>query len=70
VFWFFNERFLKMLSRKEVALAFLVWAMMPWHWVFVGQPKWSAFPYDLAYLLNTLFGWFDMPANLESWPFF
>jgi len=51
-------------------LAFLVWAMMPWHWVFVGQPKWSAFPYDLAYLLNTLFGWFDMPANLESWPFF
>lgn len=69
VFWFFNERFLRTLSKKEVSLAFLVWAIMPWHWVFVGQPKWSAFPYDVAYLLNTLFGWFDMPANLESWPF-
>ena len=69
VYWFLNERFLRTLSKQEVSLVFLIWAMMPWDWVFMGKPKWSAFPFDVAYLLHYLFGWFELPAHIDDWPF-
>lgn len=69
VYWLFNEDFLEKLTRREVTLLFTTWALMPWGWVWAGAPKWSAFPYDIAYALNRLFGWFTIPANPALWPF-
>ncbi len=69
VYWLFNGNFLNKISKIEISLVFLIWAIMPWGWVWQGTPKWSVFPYDVAYLLHGLFGWFDVPANLAFWPF-
>jgi hypothetical protein len=33
------------------------------------MPKWSVFPYDVAFVLHKVFGWFDVPANPTLWPF-
>jgi len=68
-YWLFNQDFLAKISRSEISLIFVAWTIIPWSWVWAGQPKWSAFPYDIAYLLNKLFGWFNVPAALGSWPF-
>lgn len=64
-----NQKFLSMLSDKEVALGFLAWILVPWAWVWGGLPKWSAFPFDVAYALHQLFGWLTVPADPSFWPF-
>jgi hypothetical protein len=69
VFWLFNQDFLENLQRWETSLIFVVWAMIPWSWVWRGMPKWSVFPYDVAFVLHKVFGWFDVPANPTLWPF-
>jgi hypothetical protein len=38
-------------------------------WIWIGAPKWSLFPYDVAYVLHRAFGWFTLPENLAAWPF-
>lgn len=65
----FNRDFLEGLTRREVALVFTGWALMPWYWVWGGIPKWSVFPYDVSYVLHELFGWFNIPADPALWPF-
>ena len=68
-YWLLNLDFLSKISRREAAWLFVIWAMMPWSWVWDGVPKWSAFPYDVAFILHHLFGWFDIPADPNGWPF-
>ena len=68
-YWLLNGDFLGKIRRVEVALLFALWAIMPWSWVWEGKPKWSVFPYDVAFVLHQAFGWFDVPANPSSWPF-
>lgn len=68
-YWLFNSDFLEKISKREISLIFSIWALMPWGWVWGGTPRWSAFPYDIAYILHRLFGWFDVPANPALWPF-
>lgn len=68
-YWLRNPDFLSRLGRREVALVFMLWAVMPMSWVWIGQPKWSMFPYDVAYVLHQAFGWFTLPDNLALWPF-
>jgi hypothetical protein len=57
IFWLLNGRFLASLSNRSAAWLFLAWVIVPWGWVWGGIPRWSAFPYDLAYLLHHWFGW-------------
>jgi hypothetical protein len=68
-YWLFNQDFLKNLAKREISLLFTAWALMPWGWVWGGAIKWSAFPYDIAYVLHRLFGWFNVPADPALWPF-
>jgi len=68
-YWLFNREFLEKISKGEISLIFIIWAIMPWGWVWEGKPKWSAFPYDVAYILHRLFGWFNVPPDPASWPF-
>lgn len=68
-YWLLNQDFLAKLSRREVSVVFTLWALMPWAWAWEGKPRWSAFPYDLAYVLHHVFGWFEVPANAVVWPF-
>jgi|GEM_PF-650864 hypothetical protein len=71
VFWLLNEDFLKKISNKEISLIFLIWAIMPWGWVWEGEPKWSVSPYDITMLFHWLYGWFTIPLPPEffQWPF-
>ncbi len=69
VYWLLNQDFIEKLTKREISLLFTAWAMMPWGWVWGGAPKWSSFPYDIAFVLNGLFGWFDIPENPAVWPF-
>ncbi|VXC06812.1 hypothetical protein [Massilia sp. 9I] len=68
-YWLLNQDFLGKVGRHETAWLFIIWAMMPWSWVWDGEPKWSAFPYDVAFVLHHLFGWFEIPADPSRWPF-
>lgn len=75
-FWLFNCEFIGSLSKQLVSGLFLLWIIIPWGWVWQGMPKWSVFPYDIAFFLswlfdtNRLFGWSLVPAHPASWPFF
>lgn len=68
-YWLFNPDFLARLGRRELAWLFVGWIIVPWIWVWKGVPKWSVFPYDVAYILHQWFGWFDVPAEPALWPF-
>ena len=69
VFWLFNNNLSNQLSNRFVSWIFLAWLVVPWGWVWAGEPKWSVFSYDIAYLLNQSLGWFSVPPNLALWPF-
>ncbi|UJS22728.1 hypothetical protein [Thiothrix winogradskyi] len=69
VYWLLNREFLTQFTDRQVAGLFLLWLLIPWSWVWIGEPRTSALPYDLAWLLNNMFGWFDVPANPALWPF-
>lgn len=66
--WLGNRDFLAYLGDRFVAWLLLAWVLVPWAWAWGGEPRWSAFPYDVAFLLNRAFGWFELPADLASWP--
>jgi hypothetical protein len=68
-YWLLNPDFLSRLGRREVALLFGLWVVMPMSWVWMGAPKWSLFSYDVAYVLHQAFGWFALPERLAAWPF-
>jgi hypothetical protein len=69
VYWLLNPEFLNQISNKLTGWIFLLWAISPWFWVRGGTPMWSAAPYDFAYLLHQIFGWFDLPPDPAAWPF-
>jgi hypothetical protein len=70
-YWLLNKDFLNKISKREISLIFIAWVIMPWSWTFIGEPKWSVFPYDVAYVLHELFGWDTIPPSPHShyWPF-
>ncbi|MBO1325252.1 hypothetical protein K2X14_08005 [Acetobacter sp. TBRC 12305] len=69
VYWLSNPDFLETISRREASLLLTAWSLMPLSWVWMGRPKWSVFPYDIAYLLHTTTGWLNLPNHLAEWPF-
>jgi hypothetical protein len=69
-FWLANPQFLGSVERREAAALLTLWFVVPWAWVFAGNPTWSVLPYDIVYGLNKLFGWFTVPDTFVSmWPF-
>lgn len=69
VYWLLNPDFIEKLTKREISLLFTAWVLVPWGWTWVGAPKWSVFPYDVAYILHKVFGWFSVPADPSLWPF-
>jgi hypothetical protein len=69
VFWLLRIDLSARLSDRFVSWLFLVWLVVPWGWVWAGEPKWSVFSYDVVYLLNRSLGWFSVPPNAALWPF-
>lgn len=69
MYWLFNTPFLASFSNRQAAALLLLWIVIPWGWVWIGEPRSSALPYDLTWLLHTLFGWFEVPSNPALWPF-
>jgi hypothetical protein len=68
-YWLLNRDFLGKLGRREVAFIFAIWVILPFSWVWEGVPRWSVFPYDVAYVLHQAFGWFAVPEDAMLWPF-
>lgn len=64
-----NRAFLQSLSGRLVSVIFGLWLLVPYPWVWRGTPYSSLFPYDVAYLLHRLFGWFQGPTNQWLSPF-
>lgn len=69
VYWLFNRPFLASFTNEQVAWLLLLWLLIPWGWVWIGEPRTSALPFDLAWLLHSVFGWFEIPENPALWPF-
>ena len=63
-----NPDFLLSLNGRFVSWIFGLWLVVPWPWAWGGRPLVSIFPYNIAYLLHRLFGWFSVPANQPMWP--
>ena len=64
-----NREFLRSLDGRITASIFGLWILVPWPYVLGGTPKWSVFPFDIAFLLHKYFGWFNVPTNQPMWPF-
>jgi hypothetical protein len=64
-----NREFLQSVSTRFGTWLFGLWLIVPWPWVWLGQPRVSVFPYDVAWLLHRWFGWFSVPASPFLWPF-
>jgi hypothetical protein len=69
IYWLFNRDFLAQLTNQQVTGLFLLWMLIPWGWVWIGEPRSSTLPYDIVWLMNITFGWFDVPTNPALWPF-
>jgi hypothetical protein len=69
VFCLLNRSFLVSLDPRFSSWILLTWLVVPYAWVWKGNPKWSALPYDVALPLHKLFGWFSMSSNKAVWPF-
>lgn len=68
--WLLDRNFLSTVTRTQAAVLLLVYLLVPWTWTWGGKPMWSVFPYDVAYLLNTVTGWPPLPRDLlPLWPF-
>ncbi|QCK84702.1 hypothetical protein E8L99_02335 [Phreatobacter aquaticus] len=70
VFWLADRDFLASLTRKEVGGLFLIWLLVPWIWVWGGEPKWSVFPYGIAYAIAKFTPFYQLPPiDIGNWPF-
>jgi hypothetical protein len=69
VYWLLNPKFLSGFSGRVVAALFAVGNLMPVSWVWGGVARWSAFPFDVAFVLHHFTTVFNVPADLGSWPF-
>jgi hypothetical protein len=63
-----NRDFLRSLTSHFVSWIFGIWVLVPWPWTWGGRPLVSIFPYNVAYLLHRLFGWFSVPMKQPMWP--
>ncbi len=65
--WLFDERTLTHVSGRDASILFVAWLVVPWSWTWLGVPRWSALPYDVYWLLHTLFGPFpSIPDGLPQ----
>ena len=63
-----NPDFLQSLNSRFVSRIFGIWLLVPWPWAWGGRPLVSIFPYNIAYVLHRLFGWFSIPTDQSMWP--
>jgi hypothetical protein len=63
-----NESFLSSLSNRFCAWTLASWAIVPYAWVWMGNPKWSVLPYDAVAFLHRALGWFRVSID-QLWPF-
>ena len=72
VFLLTNEKFLTSISKKESSIIMLLWALIPYGWVWEGVARQSHFSYTVAYILKHFVNWFDIETIEASrvWPFF
>ena len=65
-----NDEFLDSVSIKHLSLFFLIWILMPYSWVWQGDLRSTMFLYDLAYILDNVFGIFNNKIESSTvWPF-
>lgn len=64
-----NPRTLALFDKNFLGFLAVCLIVIPWLWVWRGEPRWSAFPYDLAYISHAFFGWPSLPDDLFSWVF-
>lgn len=62
VYWLSNPGFLEKLFKHEISLLFLLWMLLPWSWVWMGELQKSHFSFNVGYAVNEFFGT-DMPTN-------
>ena len=72
VFLLTNEKFLASISKKESSIIMLLWALIPYGWVWEGTARQSHFSYTVAYILKYFVNWFNIETIEASrvWPFF
>lgn len=64
VFLIANEDFLSTINEKEFAAFLIAWILVPWAWCWGGDPKVSAFPFDLMWIADHLFGNNLLPKDI------
>jgi hypothetical protein len=69
VSWLQDNDFLDKLENRFIAWMTIAWLIVPWAWVFGGRSQRSVLPFDLAVVVGTLTGWYELPRDLEWWPF-
>jgi len=64
VFLIANKDFLRRVNEKEIAIIFIAYILVPWAWCWGGDPKVSAFPFDLMWIVDHLFGTHLLPKDI------
>lgn len=67
--WLSSDCFLKTITKPEISFLAVAWIVVPWQWIWAGSPRSSALPYDVAFLLNKLFGVFNFTGSIDRLPF-
>ena len=67
-----NDNFLKFVSKKEISIIFVLWAIIPYGWAWQGIARPSHSSYTIAFTLKHFVNWFDKIGIDSSfvWPFF
>ena len=70
VYILYNDEFLDKITNQHLSIFFLVWILFPYSWVWQGDLRPSMFQYDLAYVLDYMFGIFNNEIESSTiWPF-
>ena len=65
-----NKEWLATIDEREAALLWIISTLSAWSWVLTGNPRSSAFPFDLAAVAHYMLGWPDVPdVAFMQWPF-
>ena len=51
-----DQEFLALIQPRHAAAFFIMWVLLPWSWAWEGVPRWSAFPYDVVYVVQLVSG--------------
>ena len=72
IFLLTNEKFLNTISKKESSIIFLLWALIPYGWVWEGIARQSHFSYTVAFVMKQFVDWFNISSIEASkiWPYF